>query len=103
MILMSLLISVGAMAQTFSFEEIDIASNADQMLYSNAPCTVTTWGDQFVSWDVLFDGVDETIFHSEYGSGTSVDNLEHYLRVDMGVGNSLLLNLHSLLVIKTAK
>lgn len=76
------------MAQTF--EIIDIASNADKMLYSNAPCTDTSWGDEFKTWQVLFDNDAETIFHSEYASGkASVDGLDHYLRVDMGEGNSV--------------
>ena len=87
--LMSLFLTVGAMAQNYDFEVIDIASNADEMLYSNAPCTVTTWGDDFKGWDVLFDDNTNTIFHSEYGSGTSVDGLDHYLRVDMGENNEL--------------
>ena len=77
------------MAQNYDFEVIDIASNADEMLYSNAPCTVTTWDDDFKGWQVLFDDNTATIFHSEYGSGTSVDGLDHYLRVDMGENNEL--------------
>ena len=58
-------------------------------LYSNAPCTVTTWGDDFKGWDVLFDDNAATIFHSEYGNKTSVDGLDHYIRVDMGEGQSV--------------
>ena len=87
--LFSLFLTIGTMAQNYRFEEIDIKSNADAMLYSNAPCTVTTWGDDFRGWHVLFDNDPETIFHSEYGSGTSVDGLDHYLRVDLGEGNEL--------------
>ena len=68
---------------------IDIKNNADQMLHSNAYCTNTQYGDQFAGWSVLFDGKSETFFHSEYGSGTSDDGLDHYLRVDMGEGNSV--------------
>ena len=69
---------------------INIADNADAMLYSNAPCTETKYGDQFVGWHVLFDGNANTFFHSEYKSGTeSADGLDHYLRVDMGEGKSL--------------
>ena len=62
------------------------------MLYSNAACTNTAWGDEFKSWTVLFDDNTETIFHSEYDNGTgltSVDGLDHYLRVDLGEGNEL--------------
>ena len=70
--------------------EIDIANNADAMLYSNAPCTNTKYGDQFTSWDVLFDDDYNTFFHSEYSEGVdSEDGLDHYLRVDMGEGNSV--------------
>ena len=69
---------------------INIADNADAMLYTNAPCTETKYGDQFVGWHVLFDGNANTFFHSEYKSGTeSADGLEHYLRVDMGEGKGL--------------
>ena len=68
---------------------IDIASNADAMLYSNAPCKVTTWGDQFDGWHVLFDDDTETIFHSDYSGDDSEDGLDHYLRVDMGESKSV--------------
>ncbi len=70
-------------------EAIDIASNADAMLYTNAPCTDTRYGDQFTSWQVLFDGDETTIFHSEYANKESADGLDHYLRVDMGEGKSI--------------
>lgn len=69
--------------------KIDLKSNADAMLYSNAPCSVTTWGDQFTSWDVLFDNDPSTIFHSDYSGADSKDGLDHYLRVDMGEGNAV--------------
>ena len=68
---------------------IDIASNADAMLYTNAPCTDTRYGDQFTSWQVLFDGNAGTFFHSEYANNESADGLDHYLRVDMGEGKSI--------------
>ena len=68
---------------------IDIAANANRMLYSNAPCTNTMYNDQFVSWDVLFDNNAKTIFHSEYGNKQTVDGLDHYIRVDMGEGNRI--------------
>ena len=88
--LMSLFLSVGAMAQNWTFEEINIASNADQMLYTNAPCTNTQWGDQFTSWTVLFDDNAETFLHTEYAqNGKSEDGLDHYIRVDLGAGNEI--------------
>ena len=63
---------------------------ADAMMYSNAYCTNTQWGDQFVGWHVLFDNNAGTFFHSEYNSGkTSTDGLDHYLRVDMGDGKTI--------------
>ena len=68
---------------------IDIASNADNMLYTNAYCTNTTWGDEFKGWHVLFDGNDGTFFHSEYANVESSDALDHYLRVDLGAGNEI--------------
>ena len=70
-------------------EVIDIANNANSMLYSNAPCTNTQWGDQFVGWHVLFDGDSSTYFHSEYSDIESADGLDHYLRVDLGEGNEI--------------
>ena len=70
-------------------EVIDLASNADAMLYSNAPCKVTTWGDDFKGWHVLFDNDASTFFHSDYSGDDSVDGLDHYLRVDMGEDNSV--------------
>ncbi len=69
--------------------KIDIAGNADAMLYTNAPCTNTSYGDQFVGWHVLFDGDANTFFHSEYSEIESADGLDHYLRVDLGEGNEL--------------
>ena len=73
-----------------SFSPVDIAANADAMLYTNAPCTETMYGDQFVGWDVLFDGLSTTFFHSEYAANVeSADGLDHYLRVDFGEGNGL--------------
>ena len=68
---------------------IDIASNADAMLYSNAPCTETRYGDQFVGWHVLFDNDANTFFHSDYSGEDSADGLDHYLRVDMGEDNPI--------------
>ena len=68
---------------------IDIASNADAMLYTNAPCTNTQYGDQFVGWHVLFDGRSDTFFHSEYSDVESTDGLDHYIRVDMGENSSV--------------
>ena len=68
---------------------IEIASNADAMLYSNAPCTETRYGDQFVGWHVLFDNDVNTFFHSDYSGDDSADGLDHYLRVDMGEDNPI--------------
>lgn len=68
---------------------IDLASNADNMLYSNAYCTNTSYGDQFKGWHVLFDGRSDTFFHSEYSNKESSDGLDHYWRVDLGVGNEI--------------
>ena len=87
---MSLFLSVGAMAQNWTFEVIDIASNANEMLYTNAPCTNTQWGDEFTSWTVLFDDNAETFLHTEYAqNGKSEDGLDHYIRVDLGAGNEI--------------
>ena len=67
---------------------IDIAGNSDNMLYSNAYCTMP--GDEFIGWHVLFDNDPNTFFHSEWSStNNSTDGLEHYLRVDLGVGSEI--------------
>ena len=63
---------------------INIRDNADAMLYSNALCTNTSYGDQFQGWGVLFDNDANTFFHSEYSDKESADGLDHYLRVDLG-------------------
>ena len=52
--------------------------------YTNAPCTVTWWGDQFTSYEVLFDNNPETFLHTEYANNDSEDGLPHYLRIDLG-------------------
>ena len=56
----------------------------DNVLYTNAKCTNTSYGDQFVGWHVLYDGNANTFFHSEYSNVDSEDGQDHYLRVDMG-------------------
>ena len=70
---------------------IDLASNADNMLYSNAYCTDKTYGDEFKGWHVLFDNNPATFFHSEYNPNVkeSSDGLEHYIRIDLGTGNEV--------------
>ena len=68
---------------------IDLANHADDMLYTNAKCTSTQYGDQFKGWQVLFDNDASTIFHSEYSDMGSEDGLNHYLRVDMGEGKNI--------------
>ena len=67
----------------------DMTNPQDEVLYTNAHCTNTQWGDQFISWDVLFDGDANTFFHSEYSKMESLDGLDHYLRVDVGEDKSL--------------
>ena len=62
----------------------DMTNPQDEVLYTNAPCTNTSYGDEFESWDVLFDGNANTFFHSEYSDIESLDGLDHYLRVDAG-------------------
>ena len=71
------------------YTPIDIASNADAMLYSNAPYYGYASDDRFNGWHVLFDGDANTYFHSDYSGDDSADGLDHYLRVDMGEGNSI--------------
>ena len=76
--------------QTAKADQIVSIDDLQNKLYSNAPCTNTQWGDQFEGhWENLFDNNAATIFHSEYGNKTSVDGLDHYIRVDMGEGQSV--------------
>ena len=64
--------------------------NADQVLYSNAYCTDTRYGDAFTNWQVLVDDNSGTFFHSEYASGkSSSDGLNHYIRMDLGADNDV--------------
>ena len=64
--------------------------NADEVLYSNAYCTDTQWGDAFTNWQVLVDDNSNTFFHSEYASGkSSTDGLNHYIRMDLGADNDV--------------
>lgn len=74
---------------TLQTYDIDIANNADAMLYTNAKCTNTSYGDEFKGWHVLFDNNSNTFFHSEYSNVESKDGLDHYLRVDLGENNEL--------------
>ena len=62
----------------------DMTNPQDEVLYTNAHCTNTQYGDQFVSWEVLFDDKADSFFHSEYSDNESLDGEHHYLRVDAG-------------------
>ena len=64
---------------------IDIAGNADEMLYTNAPSTYA--GEEFAGWNVLFDNDASTCFYSERRYVNSQDGLDHYIRVDLGEEN----------------
>ena len=61
----------------------------ESMLYTNAPCTTTAWGEEFKGWTVLLDDNVETHFHSEYGGNQTPDGLDHYIRVDVGENMSI--------------
>ena len=61
----------------------------ESMLYTNAPNTNTTWGEEFKDWTVLLDDNVETFFHSEYGGRQTPDGLDHYIRVDVGENMSI--------------
>lgn len=76
----------------FEFSAIQLLTeeNANDVLYSNAYCTDTQWGDQFSTWTVLTDDNPGTFFHSEYASGkSSTDGLNHYIRIDLGENNDV--------------
>ena len=88
--ILALAMSVLSLQTAKADHQIVPIDDLQNKLYSNAPCTNTQWGDQFEGhWERLFDDNAETIFHSEYGSKTSVDGLDHYIRVDMGEGQSV--------------
>lgn len=59
------------------------------MISTNAKNTVTTYGEQFVSWDVILDGDGKTFFHSDYSGKNSSDKLDHHITVDLGEGNEI--------------
>ena len=88
--ILALAMSVLSLQTAKADHQIVPIDDLQNKLYSNAPCTNTQWGDQFEGhWERLFDDNAATFFHSEYGDKTSVDGLDHYIRVDMGEGQSV--------------
>lgn len=61
----------------------------NEMISTNAKNTVTTYGEQFVSWNVILDGDGSTFFHSDYSGKNSSDKLDHHITVDLGEGNEM--------------
>ncbi|MBO5677062.1 MAG: M60 family metallopeptidase [Bacteroidaceae bacterium] len=56
--------------------------------YCNAPMMANWYGDKFEGYHVLFDKDYSTYLHTDYTGADSEDGLDHYLRVDLGDGNS---------------
>lgn len=64
-----------------------VTLTADQY-YCNAPMTANWYGDGFKGYHVLFDNNYSTYLHTDYTGADSEDGLDHYLRIDLGEGNS---------------
>ncbi len=56
--------------------------------YCNAPMMAQWYGDGFEGYHVLFDKDYSTYLHTDYTGADSKDGRDHYLRVDLGAGNS---------------
>lgn len=67
--------------------ETEVALTADNY-YSNATYTAQNNNDKFTSYSVLCDNNVSTFFHSDY-DGSTAPNENHYIRMDMGEGNTL--------------
>ncbi|MEE0804170.1 MAG: M60 family metallopeptidase, partial [Prevotellamassilia sp.] len=64
-------------------ERVELNENS---YYCNAPHK--SGGDALTTYAVLYDNNYETFLHTDYSGTDSEDKLDHYLRVDLGEGNS---------------
>ena len=64
-------------------ERVELNENS---YYCNAPHK--SGGDALTTYAVLYDNNYETFLHTDYSGADSEDKLDHYLRVDLGEGNS---------------
>lgn len=78
----SLLEQVGTIDTEITQEPVEISGDD---LFTNAPCKVTTYGDEFTdaTWGYLFDDNATTIFHSDYSSEGTSDGENHYIRISV--------------------
>lgn len=59
-----------------------------EKLYCNAPYTAQNNGDN-LGVGALIDGDDSTYLHTDYSGANSADNLDHYIRVDLGESSTI--------------
>ena len=59
-----------------------------EQLYCNAPYTAKTNGDH-LGVGALIDGKDDTYLHTDYSGDRSADDLDHYIRVDLGESSTI--------------
>ena len=64
-------------------ERVELNENS---YYCNAPHK--SGGDKLTTYAVLYDNDYTTFLHTDYSGADSEDKLDHYLRVDLGEGNS---------------
>ncbi len=64
-------------------ERVELNENS---YYCNAPHK--SGGDKLTTYAVLYDNDYTTFLHTDYSGADSEDKLDHYLRVDLGDGNS---------------
>ncbi len=64
-------------------ERVELNKNS---YYCNAPHK--SGGDKLTTYAVLYDNDYTTFLHTDYSGADSEDKLDHYLRVDLGEGNS---------------
>ena len=64
-------------------ERVELNENS---YYCNAPHK--SGGDKLTTYAVLYDNDYTTFLHTDYSGTDSEDKLDHYLRVDLGEGNS---------------
>ena len=59
-----------------------------EQLYCNAPYTAKNNGDN-LGVGALIDGNDNTYLHTDYSGDRSADDLDHYIRVDLGESSAI--------------
>ncbi len=78
----TLLEQVGTVDTEVTREDVEITG---ENLFTNAPCKVTSYGDQFTdeTWSYMFDNDALTIFHSDYSTEGTSDGRNHYIQINV--------------------